>query len=194
MSPDRLSEFVPMYTPYRFGLNNPVYWNDPTGLIEFTYDKNGNTTGYSTNDQNEIQAIMQFLGSNEKASTSDIENFVWTDMDSNENSVFSLGLGEVSVKSSPDYAKMLRKTSGYLFKLNQPFEEAFKRATTYTEIPSPWARTMVYYEKTIPKWIPQIGGTKLRSPSILVNSNKVGKIAKGLKVGGVALGAAGAVS
>ncbi|NER12848.1 RHS repeat-associated core domain-containing protein [Leptobacterium flavescens] len=31
---DPLSELRPDYTPYRFGYNNPIYWNDPTGLIE----------------------------------------------------------------------------------------------------------------------------------------------------------------
>jgi hypothetical protein len=31
---DRLSEFAYSITPYRFAYNNPVYWNDPTGLFE----------------------------------------------------------------------------------------------------------------------------------------------------------------
>jgi RHS repeat-associated protein len=31
---DRLTELAPEISPYRFAFNNPVYWNDPTGLIE----------------------------------------------------------------------------------------------------------------------------------------------------------------
>jgi hypothetical protein len=31
---DRLAELVTSMTPYRFAFNNPVYWSDPTGLIE----------------------------------------------------------------------------------------------------------------------------------------------------------------
>jgi len=31
---DRLSELSYSMTPYRFGFNNPVFWNDPTGLFE----------------------------------------------------------------------------------------------------------------------------------------------------------------
>ncbi|WP_312557360.1 hypothetical protein [Empedobacter brevis] len=88
-----------------------------------------------------------------------------------------------------NYAKLLRKGSGYLFAASKPFQEAFKRATTYTNIPSPWARTMVFYEKSIPKWIPKLGGkTLIKSPGVIMNSNTVGKVAKGLKIGGVGLG------
>jgi RHS repeat-associated protein len=31
---DRMTELVPDMSPYRFAFNNPVYWNDPTGLLE----------------------------------------------------------------------------------------------------------------------------------------------------------------
>ena len=31
---DRLAVLVPSITPYRFAYNNPVFWSDPTGLIE----------------------------------------------------------------------------------------------------------------------------------------------------------------
>ncbi|NDI99427.1 hypothetical protein GWA97_10115 [Flavobacterium sp. LaA7.5] len=34
MGMDRLSEMSYSITPYRFAYNNPVYWNDPTGLLE----------------------------------------------------------------------------------------------------------------------------------------------------------------
>jgi RHS repeat-associated protein len=33
---DVLSELTPDWTPYRFALNNPVFWADPTGLTEET--------------------------------------------------------------------------------------------------------------------------------------------------------------
>lgn len=31
---DALSELAPSYTPYRYGFNNPVFWQDKTGLFE----------------------------------------------------------------------------------------------------------------------------------------------------------------
>src|SRR5690606_23868849 len=31
---DALSELAPNYTPYRYGFNNPVFWQDATGLFE----------------------------------------------------------------------------------------------------------------------------------------------------------------
>lgn len=34
---DALSELAPNYTPYRYGFNNPVFWQDATGLFE-SYD------------------------------------------------------------------------------------------------------------------------------------------------------------
>ena len=37
ISPDPLSEEYPDWTPYRFGLNNPIIYNDPTGLLEGDY-------------------------------------------------------------------------------------------------------------------------------------------------------------
>lgn len=37
MSPDPLSEEAPDWTPYRFGFNNPIRYNDPTGLFEGDY-------------------------------------------------------------------------------------------------------------------------------------------------------------
>lgn len=40
LSPDPLSEEAPDWTPYRFGFNNPIYFNDPTGLFEDDYQLN----------------------------------------------------------------------------------------------------------------------------------------------------------
>ena len=37
---DRLSEFTHSITPYRFALNNPNYFNDPSGLSEFKQTEN----------------------------------------------------------------------------------------------------------------------------------------------------------
>lgn len=68
MNPDKLSEYSMSWTPYRFAYNNPVFWSDPTGLIEFKYDENGNTTGFSTNNESEIKALMNFFNDNENAS------------------------------------------------------------------------------------------------------------------------------
>src|SRR5690554_2279250 len=35
---DMLSELAPNYTPYRYGFNNPVFWQDATGLFETRAD------------------------------------------------------------------------------------------------------------------------------------------------------------
>jgi hypothetical protein len=94
---DPLTELAPMHNPYRFGYNNPVYWKDPSGLIEFEYDKNGKATSFKTSNKDEIAAIMGFLNKNEGASAADIHTFVFEDMQ-NENSVFAFDLQEVVVE------------------------------------------------------------------------------------------------
>jgi RHS repeat-associated protein len=40
---DRLSELAYSITPYRFAYNNPVYWSDPTGLLEEGIDLGGSS-------------------------------------------------------------------------------------------------------------------------------------------------------
>ena len=74
---DPLSDLAPMHNPYRFGFNNPVYWRDPTGLIEFGWDDDGNVTSIKTSNQDEINAIMGFFKDNEGASLNDLEAFVF---------------------------------------------------------------------------------------------------------------------
>lgn len=48
LSPDPLAEEYPDWTPYRFGFNNPIRFNDPTGLLEEDWipsvDDNGAVT------------------------------------------------------------------------------------------------------------------------------------------------------
>jgi len=53
---DRLASLVPSITPYRFGYNNPIFWSDPTGLIEesvlmdmFNRSGSGSTTWHNDN-------------------------------------------------------------------------------------------------------------------------------------------------
>ncbi|MEQ9168883.1 MAG: RHS repeat-associated core domain-containing protein, partial [Fulvivirga sp.] len=46
---DPLTEAVPDWTPYRYGLNNPLRFNDPTGLLEV--DKNGESVTYETEEE-----------------------------------------------------------------------------------------------------------------------------------------------
>src|SRR5690606_5531782 len=38
MSPDPLAELFQEWTTYKFAYNNPVYWRDPSGLFEQTFD------------------------------------------------------------------------------------------------------------------------------------------------------------
>ncbi len=103
---DRLSELAPMHNPYRFGFNNPVYWKDPSGLIEFEYNKDGKATSFKTSNKDEIAAIIGFLKKNEGASAADIHTFVYEDMQ-NENSVFSFDLQEVVVEGKSKKSKSL---------------------------------------------------------------------------------------
>ncbi|MEO1652183.1 MAG: RHS repeat-associated core domain-containing protein, partial [Bacteroidota bacterium] len=37
---DPLADYAPDWTPYRFGFNNPVSWNDPTGLLDWYVNAN----------------------------------------------------------------------------------------------------------------------------------------------------------
>ncbi|WP_314060354.1 DUF6443 domain-containing protein [Empedobacter brevis] len=145
-----------------------IGYNSNTGYVSWmVHDGNGS---YS---ENGTVFLEGFTIHAKKETTTDAFEIVFKDNDIN-------------------YAKLLRKGSGYLFAASKPFQEAFKRATTYTNIPSPWARTMVFYEKSIPKWIPKLGGkTLIKSPGVIMNSNTVGKVAKGLKIGGVGLGVLG---
>ena len=54
MSPDPLSEEYPDWTPYRYGLDNPIRYADPTGLLEDDYgvDEGGNVTLLKKTDDN----------------------------------------------------------------------------------------------------------------------------------------------
>jgi RHS repeat-associated protein len=52
---DEMSERSANLTPYRFGFNNPVSFNDPSGLYEKTKG------GYKTSDQDEISALLYVL-------------------------------------------------------------------------------------------------------------------------------------
>ncbi|WP_141743554.1 RHS repeat-associated core domain-containing protein, partial [Weeksella sp. HMSC059D05] len=106
---DPLSDLAPMHTPYRFGFNNPVYWRDPTGLIEFGWDDDGNVTSIKTSNQDEINAIMGFFKDNEGASLNDLEAFVFGSMDADEG-IFALELegatitGKSKESNTLDYA------------------------------------------------------------------------------------------
>jgi hypothetical protein len=93
---DPLTELAPMHNPYRFGYNNPVYWKDPSGLIEFEYDKKGNATSAKTSNQEEIAAIMDFFNQNEGASVTELHTFVVENMQS-ENPTFAFDLEGVTV-------------------------------------------------------------------------------------------------
>ncbi|WP_306353669.1 hypothetical protein [Flavobacterium sp. '19STA2R22 D10 B1'] len=57
LSPDPLSEEFPDWTPYRFGFNNPIRYNDPTGMLENDgdyFDKNGQYLGSDNIDDKKI--------------------------------------------------------------------------------------------------------------------------------------------
>ena len=47
ISPDPLSEEYPDWTPYRYGLNNPIKYTDPTGLLESTDVKENQDGSYT---------------------------------------------------------------------------------------------------------------------------------------------------
>ena len=62
MSPDPLSEEFPDWTPYRYGLDNPIRYSDPTGLLESTdvvENKDGtyNVVGAKNDGDNNIYVV-----------------------------------------------------------------------------------------------------------------------------------------
>lgn len=98
---------------------------DPSGLIEFKHDNNNHVTGFSTSNTNEINAILEYYSNNSGASFNDLENFVWKDMDTNENSVFSLDLGEAVIKNQTNTEKMLNGLKTEITdEFNAPLEAA----------------------------------------------------------------------
>ena len=117
---DPLTEVAKNWTPYRFAFNNPVYYTDPSGLIEFKYDNNNNVTGFSTSNTNEINAILEYYSNNSGASFNDVENFVLKDMNTNENPIFSLELGEAVIKNKTKTEKILNGLKTYTTDMFSP--------------------------------------------------------------------------
>ncbi|MFY7937949.1 MAG: RHS repeat-associated core domain-containing protein, partial [Flavobacterium sp.] len=58
---DRLTELVPSTSPYRFGFNNPVYWSDPTGLLEQSENLSSLNTDFPSAD---VSITFERLGGN----------------------------------------------------------------------------------------------------------------------------------
>ena len=82
ISPDPLSEEYPDWTPYRYGLNNPLRYTDPTGLLEddYTTKQDGSIEVVKTNDK-----FDRFFIENKENKVEFI-----TQIDKNENGLLKL--------------------------------------------------------------------------------------------------------
>ncbi|MGV0923465.1 RHS repeat domain-containing protein [Empedobacter tilapiae] len=122
---DPLSEVAQEWTPYRFAYNNPIYYKDPSGMIEFQYDSNDGVTGFSTNNTEEIKQILNYLTEFKGTSFDEVEKYVWNDMHYNESSVFSLDLGEATVKNQSKNEQMF---NGFKTEITDKFNAQLEAA------------------------------------------------------------------
>ena len=73
---DEMAEAAVEITPYRFAMNNPIFFSDPTGLWERTEEG-----GYSTNEEDEIVRLMNYLKQDgTDGSMSGVSNFIEDDI------------------------------------------------------------------------------------------------------------------
>lgn len=179
---DRLSDIMPDWTPYRFSFNNPVYFSDPTGLLEegrcfATCPTCPNTPKFEPfiNDPSNTYVYDPKTDTAEKETQ--IQEVVVTGKKSESNTNYH------------DWSQTLRKSSGYAFSANKIlFQPAFERASQYG-IPKIYTTTTLTYEKALPKIL---GGRRIiYQPLMTMNALKAGRIAKGLKITGRVLGGAG---
>ena len=181
ISQDRISEIMPDWTPYRFAFNNPVYFSDPTGLFE---ESNALATCPNCPNTPQFQPFIDdqnneyfYESDNTVSKVGQIEEVVVTGKAKQENTNYH------------DWSQTLRKTSGYAFSANKMlFQPAFQSASQYGN-PKPYTTTTIAFEKSLPKIL---GGKRIiYQPIATMNTIKAGKVAKGLKVAGRVVGAAG---
>ncbi len=87
-NPDRLAEYAPSLTPFRFAFNNPVYWSDPSGLYEID---GGNISVNNENGNDEVKKLLAYIKNNEGASVDDIAGHIFSSGD------FAYDLDEVTI-------------------------------------------------------------------------------------------------
>ncbi len=90
---DGLAEAAVEITPYRFALNNPIFFTDPTGLWERTEDG-----GYSTSEEDEIDRFMNYIKQeSSEVYVNEIISFVQDDITFTENIGEGLPLSTATV-------------------------------------------------------------------------------------------------
>jgi RHS repeat-associated protein len=192
---DRLSEFTHSITPYRFALNNPNYFNDPSGLSErgsdgltdYYHDPNGNVYfDPRVHGPDDVPSGMTYIG---PTYTDPNTGTFW-----DENGVPTYQLEEVVVKrtiksrSTTDYhdiSMRFRKYSGYAMTLQKPLEVAFTGGSRYaSQFYSAHTSNVVY--KTLKG--------RIQIPLGNYNTATIGKLSKALKITGKTLGVVAVVS
>jgi hypothetical protein len=173
---DRLSEITPSITPYRFALNNPNYFNDPSVLSEF---ENGN----------QGQALCPTCPNTPafKPLIDDPNNiYVYDPETKTANKVIELDevvvQGKPKSSSNTDYhniSMFFRSISGNAMTAQKPLGEAFTAGTRYaSQLYSAHTSNVVY--KTL--------GGKIQVPLGNYNTAAIGKLSKVLKITGRTLG------
>jgi RHS repeat-associated protein len=193
---DRLAEFTHSITPYRFALNNPNYFNDPSGLTE----EGGNQiTDYYRDDNHNVFFDPNVHGPGDVPSGMTYIGPTYTDP--NTGTFWDEGgqphsdetqLNEVVVSrasnSSTDYhdlSMLLRKYSGYAMTIQRPLSVAFEQGTRYP--------SQLYIGHTSNVVYKTLGG-RIQIPLGNYNTATIGKISKTLKIAGRTLGVLAAVS
>ncbi len=181
---DRLSEFTHSITPYRFALNNPNYFNDPSGLSEFENDNQGQALCPTCPN---TPAFKPLIDDPNNTYVYDPETKTATQLIELEEVVVQ-GKPKSSANSSTDYhdiSMLFRKYSGYAMTVQKPLGVAFTGGTRYaSQLYSAHTSNVIY--KTL--------GGRIQVPLGNYNTATIGKLSKALKITGRTLGvvAAGA--
>jgi RHS repeat-associated protein len=181
---DRLSEFTHSITPYRFALNNPIYFNDPSGLSEFENKNEGLTICPTCPNTPEFKPLID-----------DPNNIYVYDAETNTatqavqlDEVVVQGESKSSANLSTDYhdiSMLFRKYSGYAMTIQKPLGIAFEQGTRYASQLYPGNTSNVIY-KTL--------GGRIQVPLGNYNTATIGKISKTLKITGRTLGVVAVVA
>lgn len=193
---DRLSEFAHSITPYRFALNNPNYFSDPTGLFETRrearkYRRANDLKGRIKNEDGTF--VIYGKDGNTYEAGNDSE-FAMSDNNPDDGviqSVTVIASNDNNTSSNDvdphNLSQTFRKISGYALAVQKPLEKAFKTGTRYPSQLYPGHRSNVRFEKSIL-------GKKVVVPIGNYNTQTIGKLSSTLKIAGRTFGAVGVVS
>jgi RHS repeat-associated protein len=155
-NPDRLAELAPSITPYRFGFNNPIYFNDPSGLWENT------SSGVTTSDSRDIRRFMDMLEieqeTNGGASKAQINKFVKEEGQGSRGRLSdgSALLDGVTVKRGNNLSgRQVAKISSQIEQfVDNPYNEKSFGFGNYWNGKGHWSRSYRYYRERSNKGFP----------------------------------------